>query len=312
MRFVSSDIISQISGPLDFIVGTYKTSWYNFEASVEFETNQVAKGVFSKVKDDVPCTQILAHFFSHILVGASLLIPILNFAVFAILFPDEESTITIPTPPLSTPTPTPTPIPTPKPAPEALQKPALDGKRNNPIPLAPIERKVTEDFFRLFPNETCHAPFAGLRRLKGCEPEYYKPLSEDKEYIKQLFLNVPGYTPEVRFINATANLQNFSEFLHERFPKLNREFFLSANYRKDMQKGINEIPYINIIKTLFFYTPDQFLALINTYTYTQLPEISGERIAIQISAPHQQVKEISIPGLVDQRIQAIRSKLQTK
>lgn len=318
VRFISEEIYSQLSEPCGYIGGTFKAAWYNFTVSTDFDrikgsktADKIAKSTFSEPKIEPSFDLKARHFFSHILVGIALLIPILNFFIFIGLTQASEDKIQAQLPPKQPPRKaTRVRRMTAAIQNKKEQKPAapLDGKRSNPVSIQTfkaLEKKVTENFYRLFPNETCDPSLIALRKKTG-SMDYFTPLQKDLQYIQALFLKVPGYTPEKRFSQAEPNLDVLFNFLDQRFPTLNKEFYLCANYKNDIQNLIDEIPYVNIIKSFFFYEPEQFLEELNHYTYTLLPEIKGERIPIQVSASHQLQKEIHIPGLVEQRLQSIR------
>lgn len=84
--YFPTQLYNQLDGALDYFCGAYKAASYNFTVSTQFElisssqkTNDVAITVF----EEPPSFDLKAkHFITHVLVGAVLLVPILNAFVF--------------------------------------------------------------------------------------------------------------------------------------------------------------------------------------------------------------------------------------
>lgn len=162
--------------------------------------------------------------------------------------------------------------------------PDCNGKRTNEVSIGEfhqIENRFTRRFFRLFPNETKVAEFAKLRKKYG-STDGLDPLYEDKKFIEPLFLNSPGYTPEVRFMDAEQNLNALYTYLENMFSHLNREFYLEGNYKNDMQRSKSEIPYIHIVEIMFTAPLEEFTAELEKINFVELSPLEGERIPIRV------------------------------
>ena len=187
--------------------------------------------------------------------------------------------------------------------------PVLDGERSNSVSINEfnkIETLFTQNFFRLFPNETCNSQFASLRKIQ--ENNSNVVLHDDSKYIESLYLNTEGFTPEARFINANENLVALEKFILNQYPHLKDNFYVLGNFKNDMQNTIDAIPYIHIIKILFRSSPEEFVKELNNYKYVQIKALEKEKTPIRIDTIEFQ-KKFKRPGSVDPRIAAYKAAL---
>ncbi len=185
--------------------------------------------------------------------------------------------------------------------------PVLDGERSNPVTIAEfkeIETSFTKDFFNLFPNETCDSKFASLRKRQ--EEESLGVVFNDSKYIESLFLNTEGFTPEVRFKKANENLAALHQFILDLYPHLKDNFYILANYKNDMQKKIEEIPYVKIIKILFRASLEEFLKELNNYKFVEIPAMEGEKVAVRIDTIEFQQTH-KLPGTIKKKLKLYRN-----
>lgn len=185
--------------------------------------------------------------------------------------------------------------------------PILNGERSNSVSIAQfkeIEDSFTKEFFRLFPNETCNSRFASLRKRQ--EEESIGVVFTDSKYIESLYLNTEGFTPEVRFKNATENLAALNQFILNQYPDLQDNFYILGNYKNDMQNKIDAIPYIHIIKILFRSSSEDFIKELNNYKFVQVEALQGEKIPIRIDTMEFQ-KKFKRPGSVGPLISSYKA-----
>lgn len=312
--FIPPKVHSSLSSPCSYITGTFKSSWHNLSICTDFTRITSIASDALELYYEPSCSKKAAHFFSHLVVGSLLLLPIINFVFFTALTCYEKEEILPEIKKEALPAPIPIslkevgPSPAPKPSPgrsrvleraQAIQQaekalieeklhelyPVLDGKRANPVTIAQfqeIEENFTRQFFRLFPNETREPAFIGLRKKLEDSQDFFAPLYDDIEFIKSLYLNVSGRTPEERFKIAQVNLNTLYDFLNVQFSELHGEFYLEGNYKNDMQENIDNIPYVHIIKILFTCPVENFLNELEQCAWQLLSPINGERMAIRI------------------------------
>lgn len=102
--YFPKQLYNDLDTSLDYFCGAYKAASHNFTVSTQFDhitssgsTSDVADNVFDDVKESPSFDLKAKHFISHVLVGAVLLVPILNFFVFK-GFESHDATIVDVTP----------------------------------------------------------------------------------------------------------------------------------------------------------------------------------------------------------------------
>lgn len=277
-----------------YLTGPYLAGLHNIQVSIDFNSFQDEQ-IFQ------PCLKA-KHFFSHITVGIVLfLIPIANVFLFISLLDSQRSTRKS-SPPLAPPPKEIVIIPTQpskvqnkitffqeveyqaKKEKIAMHEKPLLGKKSNSMSilnLKQIETAIAGDFFRLFPNETRDSKLGNIRKKIG-ETAVFHPDHSDREFIKSLYLNTAGRLPQDRFNLARKNLNTLNDYLNKRFSHLKNGFYLQGNYKNDMQKNIDNIPYIHLIKILFISSPEEFLNTLDKYSFVELKEVKGEKIPLRI------------------------------
>jgi hypothetical protein len=184
----------------------------------------------------------------------------------------------------------------------------LDGERSNPVTIAEfkeIEAAFTQEFFRLFPNETCDSQFASLRKRQEEESSLGIVLTDSK-YIESFILYTEGSTPEARFKRPTENLAALNQFIRDQYPHLMDNFYILGNFKNDMQNKIDAIPYIHIIKTLFRASLDEFLKELNRYKFVSINAMEGEKTPIRIDTIEFQ-HTFKQPGSIKKKLKTYRN-----
>lgn len=401
--YFPKQLYNQLDGSLDYFYGAYKAASHNFTVSTEFSNlsssssiSEIADGIFAEITEGPSFDLKAKHFISHVLVGAILLVPILNVFVFMGFESNDDSNVDI-LPPLQNANPVDldisidisqpaivadkptentalvqqpieaevtgddspeqdTPVsPEPllfrrdstsrsrvaledSPAIHRLKErknsrvsqralvfeqnkfnhqqqqldaalPILDGERSNPVSIAEfreIEASFTQEFFRLFPNETCDSQFAGLRKQQ--EAESLGVVLNDSKYIESFILYTEGSTPEVRFKRPTENLAALNQFILDQYPNLN--FYILGNFKNDMQNKIDAIPYIHIIKILFRASLEEFMQELRKYKFVAIDAMEGEKTPVRIDTIEFQQTHKQ-PGSIKKRLNKYRNSVSS-
>ena len=361
--YFPKELYNHLNGTYDYFCGAYKAASHNFTVSTDFEhmkvsttTADVANEIFNQ--QDVLTFDLKArHFFSHVLVGTILLVPILNVFVFM----GFESSDADPLMPPEIPSLEPkesqkdlegnhspdesTPLEIPKPQSRVVLEdsphmhrlkrrnskvseralifeknklnfqqqqidaslPITDGARCNPVTIAEfreIEAAFTQEFFRLFPNETCDSQFASLRKRQ--EEESLGIVLTDSKYIESFILYTEGSTPEARFKRPQENLAALNQFIQNQFPEIKDNFYILGNFKNDMQNKIDSIPYIHIIKILFKVPLEEFKSELNRYKFVPIQAMPGEKTPVRIDTIEFQ-DSFKSPGTIKKKLKAYRN-----